>query len=284
MDRFGTKRGGFRARPGGTDIARPTAATAAQRPSGGIPSRGDWKRPSGMPDLSSQNETGAVMACDRPAPGRADMGGSSANRSWSAALRLLAAAVCLLSGISSDADSVRVTTGVDRQAKLPYWQVSDSGMSLRLVQRLPDQTRAFFMARGFTPPQAEVIARHCVFQTVFKNVSTGAASSPLSYDLQEWAVHYHGRQRSMVTRQDWPQMWHGRAPTQAAQIALNWALLPTRQRYQPGDYNWGMSVFGLKPGAKFDLQVVWHQYGKTRTARIKEIQCAPDLHPAPARQ
>lgn len=224
------------------------------------------------------------MACDRTGPGQAHVRGSSASRSWSAALRLLAAAVCLLPAGSAGADSIRVTTGVDAQAKLPYWQVADSGMSLRLVQRLPDQTRAFFMARGFTPPQAEVIAQSCVFQTVFKNTSKDAAPSPLSYDLQQWVVHYHGRRRAMVIREDWPHMWHGNAPTQAAQIALNWALLPTRQRYQPGDYNWGMSVFGLKPGAKFDLELVWHQYGKTRTVRIKEIQCAPDIHPAPGQR
>lgn len=203
---------------------------------------------------------------------------------WSAALWLLAAAVCLLPGSSSGAGSARVTKGVDAQAQLPYWQVADRGMSLRLVQRLPDQTRAFFMARGFTPPQAEVIAQRCVFQTVFRNTSKGTAPSPLSYDLHEWVVHYRGRRRAMLTRQAWPHMWRGKAPSQPAQIALNWALLPTRQRYQPGDFNWGMSVFGLEPGAKFDLDVVWHQYGKTRTVRIKEIQCAPDIHPTPGRQ
>ena len=59
--------------------------------------------------------------------------------------------------------------------------LKEKGISLRLVQRLPIQSRAFFLARGFNKQQAEIIAQSCIFQTVFKNTSNKASSpSPLA--------------------------------------------------------------------------------------------------------
>ena len=51
------------------------------------------------------------------------------------------ALACVYTG--SPAHAARVTSGQDPQARLPYWQVEDKGMSLRLVQRLPDLFRGF---------------------------------------------------------------------------------------------------------------------------------------------
>ena len=145
------------------------------------------------------------------------------------------------------AGAVQLSTGIDEQAQLPFWQLADQGMSLRLVQRLPDQTRGFFMARGFDAEQAERIARSCVFQTVFRNTSHEAEPSALSYDLRQWTVHRNGLASRMRTREDWQKVWEGSEARQAARIALEWALLPTRQTYEPGDYNWGMSMLGVPP-------------------------------------
>lgn len=88
--------------------------------------------------------------------------------------------------------ATKLSTGTDEQAQLPYWEISDAAMSLRLVQRLPDQTRGFFAARGFAPEHAEIIAQSCVFQTVFKNESQRGTPSPLEYDLREWVVSVAG--------------------------------------------------------------------------------------------
>ncbi|MDH3407704.1 MAG: hypothetical protein OEM48_12395, partial [Gammaproteobacteria bacterium] len=67
----------------------------------------------------------------------------------------------------------------------------------------------------------------------------------------------------------------------SARLAFEWSLLPTRQRYRSGDYNWGMSVFSLKPGDEFDLDIVWHQDGKKRSVLLKGVRCAPDIHLKP---
>jgi len=174
-----------------------------------------------------------------------------------------------------------VYTGTDEEARLPYWEIVEPGVSIRLVQRLPDQTRGFFQARGFPVEDSELIAQSCVFQSVFKNISAVSAPSTIEYNLRDWVVHTAGARRGLKTREDWQQEWATRQAPKAAQLAFEWALLPTRQSYRPGDYNWGMTLFGLKPGAEFDLDVVWHQDGKQRRVRLKAVRCAPDVHLKP---
>ncbi|MFO7602473.1 MAG: hypothetical protein R6X06_01515 [Gammaproteobacteria bacterium] len=185
----------------------------------------------------------------------------------------LCASLCLL----PPAVAVEIRTGIDPEAQLPYWEVHSPDMSVRLVQRLPDQTRAFFQARGFSNAHAELIAQSCVFQTVFKNTSNLTTPAALEYNLHDWTVHDNGTSRKMKMREHWKQEWQEREVPLAAQLAFEWALYPTQQVYQPGDYNWGMSVFNLKPGRVFDLDVVWQQFGKTTSATITGIQCAPDV-------
>lgn len=179
--------------------------------------------------------------------------------------------LCMLSTAQAE-----VVTGIDGEAQLPYWELREPGMTLRLVQRLPDQTRAFFMARGFPREDVELVANNCVFQTVFKNVGQGAGAGVLEYDLRDWVVSGAGREARMQTREYWAEEWSRRGIVKSARIAFEWALYPTRQTYNPGDYNWGMSVFGLPPGSRFDLTVVWRLGGERRSARIEGMQCAPD--------
>ena len=169
-----------------------------------------------------------------------------------------------------------ISAGVDADAGLPYWEIRESGMTLRLVQRLPDQTRAFFLARGFTRADVDLIAQSCVFQTIFKNTSQTEKPSVLEYNLRDWKVRVADAARGLKTREDWAAQWVARNIPQPARIAFEWALLPTRQVYNPGDYNWGMSVFDLPPDSHFDLEVVWQQYDSRHTAVLKNIHCAPD--------
>jgi hypothetical protein len=174
-----------------------------------------------------------------------------------------------------------VNTGTDDEARLPYWEIVEPGVSIRLVQRLPDQTRGFFQARGFSVADAELIAQSCVFQTVFRNRSSATKPVKIEYDLNAWVIHAAGAERGMKTREVWKKIWTGRRAPRAAQLAFEWGLLPTRQAYGPGDYNWGMSVFGLAPGTEFALDVVWQQNGERRMARLPGVRCASDIHPLP---
>lgn len=169
-----------------------------------------------------------------------------------------------------------VTTGVDADAGLPYWELREPGMSVRLVQRHPDQTRAFFLARGFSATEVELIAQSCVFQTVFKNTAPVESQGLLEYDLRTWRVHNGAQSQTLRMREDWAQIWASKDVAKPARIAFEWALFPTQQVYHPGDYNWGMSVFGLLPDSRFDLALSWQQFGTAHSARIPNIHCAAD--------
>jgi len=175
----------------------------------------------------------------------------------------------------------RIESGTDKEARLPFWQISDAGMSLRLVQRLPDQTRGYFQARGFSEADADLIANSCVFQTVFKNLSNKSQPAVLEYNLHDWVVIANGKKQGLKLREDWQPYWQSRGVAKPAQLAFEWSLYPTHQVYRPGDYNWGMSVFNLKPGTRFDLRIVWQQYGRQHRATIPNLECAPDVHPQP---
>lgn len=185
---------------------------------------------------------------------------------WHAALLVLLATCA----------QAEVTTGVDEVAGLPYWELREPGMSLRLVQRHPDQTRAFFLARGFSTTEVELIAQSCVFQTVFRNMAPADSKGVLEYDLRTWRVHTGEQSQTMRMREDWAQIWASKDVAKPARIAFEWALFPTQQVYHPGDYNWGMSVFGLPSDSRFDLMLNWQQFGTVHNARIPNIHCAAD--------
>lgn len=165
-----------------------------------------------------------------------------------------------------------VVRGVDKETGLRSWEWREAGVSLQLVQRLPDQTRAFFQARGFSSVAAERIANACIFQTIFRNES----EQPLSYLLDDWRILHRGASEKLMTRERWDAVWQEGEASQAARIALRWSLLPTRQHFEPGDYNWGMTGFGLPSGSVFDLELVLRLGGEQVTRTIDGIVCAPD--------
>ena len=172
-------------------------------------------------------------------------------------------------------------TGTDAEAQLPFWELRVPGMSLRLVQRLPDQTRAYFMGRGFTAVQAEQIAQSCIFQTIYKNTASAGSPMVIKYDLQQWQVEHDGKVGKLKVREDWHGQWQQQKIPPAAAIAFEWSLLPTRQTYKANDYNWGMTSFNLAPGSRFDLQLRWQENGVAKSARMENLECAADIHPQP---
>lgn len=186
-------------------------------------------------------------------------------------------AILLLGPVAGNAtESDKVRHEADAVTGIESWVLKAEEFSLELVQRLPDQTRAFFQGRGFDTVAANEIALSCVFQTVIKNAATESAAPVIALDLTEWRVDTGQGQRPLRLEQDWQKDWERRGVDQAARIAFRWALYPTRQEFHPGDYNWGMTTYGVPPGSKFDLHVVWHRGNETRRHTIKGVHCAPD--------
>ena len=137
-----------------------------------------------------------------------------------APLRSLVLGSSLLVGIVS----AEVITGHDPRTGLSSWTWEHKGISIQLVQRLPDQTRAF-------------------------------GERAVEYDLGDWSVRYRAEHLPLRTREIWDREWQAQGVDEEARIAFRWSLLPSVQRFESGDYNWGMTSFGLSPGERFDLSL-----------------------------
>ncbi len=168
-----------------------------------------------------------------------------------------------------------VTMEVGPRTGLKTWEWRHQGISLRLIQRLPDQTRAYLLARGFPAPVADEVARSCLFGSMFRN----DGKKPLDFDLNDWRVLHDGQAGTMMTRERWDQRLSSRKVPKAGRIAFHWSLLPTRQHFEPGDYNWGMTSYGLPPGSRFDLELNLTVAGKPLQVLIPDMECAPEKLP-----
>jgi len=190
--------------------------------------------------------------------------------------------VILLSLVTLSTDiRSELITGTDETAQLPFWEWRTDSISIRLVQRLPDQTRAYFVARGFSKAHAEMIAQSCVFQTIYKNEAKAGSDLVIQYDLAHWNIITKNKNHKLKLREEWAGQWEKQGVSSKAKIAFNWSLLPSQQTYKAQDYNWGMTLYGLPPATQFDLLMVWKENNKEKTAIIKNIQCAPDVHLEP---
>ncbi|MGD8408021.1 MAG: hypothetical protein PVG13_02785 [Thiohalophilus sp.] len=193
-------------------------------------------------------------------------------------LILLFSCLILISPLSR---ATPLSVGEAPDTGLRYWFLEEAGISFKLTQRLPDQTRAFFRARGFNHDATERIALACVFQSEFQNTAD-RDQPPISYDLTEWRVLVDGKTQPLLVREFWSDVWENKySLPKSARIAFEWALLPTRQTYESKDFNWGMTVYGLSPGSKFDLEFSWYRGEKHFSRRINNIECPPDIHPQP---
>jgi hypothetical protein len=173
--------------------------------------------------------------------------------------------------------AAEVSRSADEETGLRKWRLVEGIFEVELVQRLPDQTRGFFMARGFPAAIADEIAVSCIFQTIIRNTGSRTAGGAVSVDLAQWRVISEAGEQGIRLKEPWLASWPETTVGKASRLAFQWALFPTRQEFLADDYNWGMTAFGLAPGAVFDLDLVWQEDGKVHTARIAAIECAPDV-------
>ena len=160
---------------------------------------------------------------------------------------------------------------------LQGWHFSDGDIDIELVQRLPDQTRALFMQHAFSSEVVEELATSCMFQTIVRNTGTSDSGQPVSVDLTTWRVQHAGNTGPIKLKEPWMASWPEEAADPAARLVFRWGMFPTRQQFHPGDYNWGLTAFGIPPGSVFDLEVSWQEGGSPRSGKIAGIVCTPDV-------
>jgi hypothetical protein len=170
-----------------------------------------------------------------------------------------------------------VKRSVNEENGLQGWHFSDSDIEIELIQRLPDQTRALLMNHKFSREVIEQMALSCMFQTIIRNTGKSAANRVVSIDLTEWRMLHEGKVRKPLMKEPLLDSWTDEDADPAAKLVVRWGMFPTQQEYLPGDYNWGLTAYGIPPGATFDLDVAWREGGALRRGEIKGVVCAPDV-------
>lgn len=153
------------------------------------------------------------------------------------------------------------------------WQ--GDGLRLETAALVHDQVRGFFIGRGFDDAGVNTLVNEaCLFRSAIGNGATDPKAPIVTIDQRDWRVFVNGQAHKLRTRNDWAPVWDRLGVEMEQRVAFKWALFPPQQEFKPADYNWGMITFGLPPGTRFDLDVVWHEGEAKRTKRFKGMECA----------
>lgn len=177
--------------------------------------------------------------------------------------------------VISSSSIAELSQKLNKETGLIGWKFQQGNLELELIQRLPDQTRAFFMARGFPTDIADDLGKSCIFQTIIRNTDK-TDGYPLTVNLKDWTLNHSGQIQPLKLKESWDQSWPDTQISKSARLAFRWGTFPTKQTFRAGDYNWGMISFGLLPGSQFALQLVWQAGEKKYSAQIDKLICAED--------
>ena len=170
-----------------------------------------------------------------------------------------------------------VTRSVNPDNGLQGWHFANGDIEIELIQRLPDQTRALFMNHEFSREVIEQLALSCMFQTIIRNTGRSDRDRPVSIDLTQWRMRHAGKRGGILLKEPLLASWSDEDASPAAKLVVRWGMFPTQQDYLPGDYNWGLTAYGVPPGSVFDLEVNWKEGDEQYSGEIGGVQCAPDV-------
>ena len=186
---------------------------------------------------------------------------------------MVAAGPAVLAGPAGEVPRVRPSVEADPRTGLREWQWAGGRLSVGLGQLLPDQVRAFFQGRGFPAPMADRIARRCVF---WGRLAHNGAKGSVTLDLTRWRTHGRDGEAALLLPRHWQRQRGWDSVPRAARTAFRWALFPTRQRFEPGDWLLGMIILDLPPGADFDLELRWREGDEQRRRLLTDLSCPAD--------
>lgn len=150
---------------------------------------------------------------------------------------------------------------------------SQNSLTVEVTPLPRDQTGAFFEGRGFSPALSTKIASACVMKVVVRNTS---ASAIIHNSLADWRIQDKAHEQPLRLEADWQKAWaRERAVPQSAKIAFRYAMLPTAETLNPGDWLQGLVTADLAPGSHFDLRIAWTDNDQPKQAWLRGLRCAP---------
>ena len=162
--------------------------------------------------------------------------------------------------------AAQLTQHRDPESGLLSWKQVDRGLSLELIQLLPDYVQALYSSRGLPKLVVDGMAPYCVFGSVVQNHSGGE----LSYRVADWRyVTADGKKHPLKTKIQWVAEWKRQGSD------FGWSILPAAMTFDTGDWAQGFTTVRLPPGSRFDLIYSWRHHGKRYTGTLKNLVCAP---------
>ncbi len=155
-------------------------------------------------------------------------------------------------------------------------RITREGLDFFISVRTPEQTGAFYAARGLPPMAVQEITKTCFLTVGLHNRRTDT----LWLDLAAWRLtDASGQVVARISRPEWTARWNALHVPLAAQSTFGWTQLPETRDMQP-DETVGGNVPIVPPAGKFTLTARFRT-GVTGAGRPVEIS-VPGLSCAPA--
>ncbi len=145
-------------------------------------------------------------------------------------------------------------------------RITREGLDFYLSARTPEQTNAFYSARGLPINAVQEIAKSCFLTVGLHNRRTDI----VWLDLATWRfADANGREVTRVSLPQWTARWKAMQIPLAAQATFGWTQLPETRDMQP-DENVGGNVPVVPPPGEFTLTARFPT-GATGTGKPIEI-------------
>ena len=188
---------------------------------------------------------------------------------------LLSLAVCHSVYAENASNTIRQHRITENDAVAAFRWIAETknGVRFTFAQRIPDQTRSFYLAREFPLVAASRYATACIFQVILNNDSKDRV---VKIDLADWRVIHNDIKKPIILERDWQKIWEKMNISKSGRIAFRWSQFPKIQNHEPGDWFQGMAAADLPPSTEFDLYIKWLENDKSHDAIIHKLQCAAD--------
>ncbi len=174
-------------------------------------------------------------------------------------------------GLAHGASAAETARFTDARTGVAGWRFEAHGIRVQLIQRLPDQTKAFFLGRGIDLKTAARLAERCLFQTIVHNTYPPGGPN-VHVDLHQQTLTGRGPE-PLLLKETWQQEWGRAGLGKRARIAFQWAFFPSVQNFLPGDWNMGMTSYPVAPGEDLVLEIIWYSGGQRHHHKMAGMVC-----------
>jgi hypothetical protein len=148
----------------------------------------------------------------------------------------------------------------------------DDAVFIRLINRTPDQLKAFYIARKFNDAAINEILSTCFVTPIIHNRSDDI----LWLDLDEWQFTIDEQSFNRLKRDDWTRKWKTIGLPRAQQSTFGWTLLPETRDLHPDESVGGSFVIPYQKSpfsVHMNFPVGADKKGQAKTLTFKGIQC-----------